>query len=71
MDRLDRIRDGRGRLRPLGEDDGIACFARLYHQITRDVLEAYEDRSLFRCGDFVIELDLAFAQRYLDAIHLW
>ena len=67
--RLDRISRVAAALRPLGEDDGMACFARLYLQITRDVLKAYDDRSLFRCGDFVIELDIAFAQRYLDAIH--
>jgi Family of unknown function (DUF5995) len=69
IDRLDRISRVAAALRPLGEDDGMACFARLYLQITRDVLKAYDDRSLFRCGDFVIELDIAFAQRYLDAIH--
>jgi Family of unknown function (DUF5995) len=69
VDRLDRISRVAATLRPLGENDGMACFARLYHQITRDVLTSYEDRSLFRCGDFVIELDIAFAQRYLDAIH--
>lgn len=66
--RLDRISRVAAALRPLGEDDGMACFARLYRQITEDVLKAYDDRSLFRCGDFVIELDIAFAQRYLDAI---
>jgi Family of unknown function (DUF5995) len=66
--RLERISRVAAALRPLGEDDGMACFARLYLQITEDVLKAYDDRSLFRCGDFVIELDIAFAQRYLNAI---
>lgn len=56
-------------LQPLGQDDGMACFARLYRQITEDVLASYRNGSLFRCGTFIIELDIAFAQRYLDAIH--
>jgi Family of unknown function (DUF5995) len=68
VDRLERITAVAGTLQPLGEHDGVACFARLYRQITQDVLTSYEDRSLFRCGDFIIELDIAFAQRYLDAI---
>lgn len=71
VDRLDRISRVAAMLRPQGEKDGVACFARLYHQITEDVLTSYEDRSLFRCGDFIIELDIAFAQRYLDAIHAY
>ncbi len=51
-----------------GANDGIACFSRLYHQITSDVLAAYEAGQLFRCNDFILQLDLAFAQRYLDAL---
>jgi hypothetical protein len=51
-----------------GEKDGIACFTQLYHRITVDVLEAYKAGSLFHCGAFILELDLAFAQRYLDAL---
>ena len=54
-----------------GEADGIACFSRLYHRITADVLDEYEKGRLFHCGRFVYELDLAFAQRYLDALHDW
>lgn len=54
-----------------GEADGIACFSRLYHRITRDVLDAYVRGGLFHCGRFVYELDLAFAQRYLDALRDW
>jgi hypothetical protein len=68
VDRLERITAVAEALQPLGKKDGMACFARLYHQITQDVLKSYQDHSLFRCGDFIIELDIAFAQRYLDAI---
>src|SRR4051794_34230818 len=68
VERLKRITAVAGTLPPLGEHDGVACFTRLYQQITEDVLTSYEDRSLFRCGDFIIQLDIAFAQRYLDAI---
>jgi hypothetical protein len=68
VDRLKRIAAVAESLRPLGEKDGMACFARLYRQITEDVLTSYDNGSLFRCGRFIIELDIAFAQRYLDAI---
>ncbi|MEJ2887103.1 DUF5995 family protein [Actinomycetospora aeridis] len=54
-----------------GKADGIACFSRLYHRITADVLDAYEKGQLFHCGKFIYELDLAFAQRYLDALRDW
>ncbi|MHC1562562.1 DUF5995 family protein [Actinomycetospora sp. C-140] len=68
VDRLKKISTVAATLQPRGEDDGVACFSRLYQQITEDVLASYENRSLFRCGDFIIELDIAFAQRYLDAM---
>ncbi|GAA4771276.1 DUF5995 family protein [Actinomycetospora chibensis] len=73
VDLLREIRDvaddleGKGK----GHRDGIACFSDLYHTITSDVLARYEARDLFRCGDFIYRLDLAFAQRYLDALHAW
>lgn len=51
-----------------GEADGIACFSRLYHRITRDVLDAYNAGHLFHSKNFIYQLDLAFAQRYLDAL---
>lgn len=66
---LDRIADRAAKLPPQGPEDGVACFTRLYHQITVDVLDAYRQGGLFTCpGDFIIELDIAFARRYLDAI---
>lgn len=68
VDRLEKIAHASATLTPRGDDDGIACFSRLYLRITQDVLASYEQRSLFRCGDFILELDVAFAQRYLDAL---
>jgi hypothetical protein len=67
--RLERIADRAAALAPRGRDDGIACFTRLYHQITVDVLDGHRSGELFSCpGDFILELDLAFARRYLDAL---
>jgi Family of unknown function (DUF5995) len=51
-----------------GDGDGIACFARLYHQITKDVLREFETGTLFSTDEFIIQLDLTFARRYLDAL---
>ena len=69
VDVLGRIRDIADRLEGDATRDGIACFADLYHTITSDVLAAWEAGHLFRTGRFIVELDLAFAQRYLDALH--
>lgn len=65
------IRDVADQLRGEGRRDGIACFSDLYHTITQDVLEKYEAGGLFHCGQFILELDLRFAQRYLDALDAW
>ena len=51
VDRLERITAVAEALQPLGEKDGMACFARLYHQITQDVLKSYQDHSRFGCVD--------------------
>lgn len=56
---------------PRAEDDGIACFTRLYLRITQDVGEADVRGQLFRAGDFVRQLDVAFARRYLAALEAW
>jgi hypothetical protein len=54
-----------------GKGDGIACFSRLYTTITEDVVKEWKAGELFRCGQFILELDLTFAQRYLDALDAW
>lgn len=69
IERLARIAERAAALAPRRHDDGIACFTRLYHQITVDVLDGYRAGELFSCpGDFILELDVAFARRYLDAL---
>lgn len=71
IETLQEIRDVADRLPGDGKGhrDGIGCFSELYRQITSDVLAAYEAGSLFSRGPFIIQLDLAFAQRYLDALN--
>lgn len=53
-----------------GETDGIACFNYLYHDITRRVNERLEQNG-FKDAQFLIELDVRFAWRYLTALRLW
>lgn len=50
-----------------GQHDGVACFTYLYHQITTRVLEGIQS-GRFVDGEFVTQLDVVFANRYLDAL---
>lgn len=68
VDRLGRLAETAGRLAPRGKDDGIAVFGRLYLDITERVLDGWRRGDLFHTGDFIVELDVAFARRYLDAL---
>lgn len=52
---------------PRGANDGIACFNFLYQVITRRVLE-WIDGGKFHDADFLTRLDVAFANRYFDAL---
>ena len=52
---------------PRGDGDGIASFSRLYHQITCGVQDAVTNGT-FEAGTFIIDLDIAFACRYLAAL---
>jgi hypothetical protein len=65
---LTEIESVAAQLGPRYGDDGIAVFTALYRTITSDVLAAFEAGGLFHSKDFILELDLAFAQRYLDAL---
>jgi hypothetical protein len=47
--------------------DGLACFNFLYRIITEDVLAKVE-HGFFEDSAFLVELDVAFANRYLDAL---
>jgi hypothetical protein len=52
---------------PRGPEDGIASFSKLYHQITCGVQDAVQ-AGLFEAGTFIVDLDVAFACRYLSAL---
>jgi hypothetical protein len=75
VDRLAAIREASAEDVTSPDKDGISCFSRLYHRITVTVLEATERRSpsgiTFEDNDFLTELDLQFARRYLDAIRVY
>ncbi|MCW0213817.1 MAG: DUF5995 family protein [Pseudonocardia sp.] len=68
--RLELIRDTAVAESPLGERDGIACFTRLYHVITANVMTTV-DRSGFADGDFLTRLDVEFAKRYFAAVRAY
>ncbi|GAA4912916.1 hypothetical protein EV188_110220 [Actinomycetospora succinea] len=68
---LHDIREVADQLPGDGDRDGIACFTDLYHTITVDVLEKFEAGGLFFCKDFIVELDVQFALRYLRALDSW
>jgi hypothetical protein len=48
--------------------DGLACFNFLYRIITEDVLEKTRAGDFFEDNEFLVELDVAFANRYFDAL---
>lgn len=48
--------------------DGLACFNFLYRIITEDVLAKSEQPGFFQDVEFVLALDVAFANRYFDAL---
>jgi hypothetical protein len=70
VERLAAIRDYAARTSLLGENDGIAAFTRLYHVITAHIGEM-ADRGEFRNGDFLVRLDIEFAERFFDAIRAY
>jgi hypothetical protein len=70
VERLAAIRDYAASTSLLGENDGIAAFTRLYHVITAHIGEM-ADRGEFRNGDFLVRLDIEFAERFFDAIRAY
>ncbi|OLT21732.1 hypothetical protein BJF78_34060 [Pseudonocardia sp. CNS-139] len=70
VERLAAIRDHAASTSLLGEDDGIAAFTRLYHVITAHIGEM-ADRGEFRSPEFLIRLDIEFAERYFDALRAY
>ena len=67
VERLAEIRDHAASTSMRGEDDGIAAFTRLYHVITARI-GAMADRGEFRSREFLVRLDLEFAERYFSAL---
>ncbi len=67
LERLVAIRDYAASTSMLGEDDGIAAFSRLYHVITAHI-GAMADRGEFRSREFLVRLDVEFAERYFSAL---
>jgi uncharacterized protein DUF5995 len=65
--RLEEIRDYAANTSLLGENDGIASFAKLYHVITRRVGEMVESGE-FQSSPFLVRLDLEFAERFFQAL---
>ena len=50
--------------------DGLVCFNHLYTRVTKEV-DAGVKSGLFGDGDFMTRLDVAFANRYFEAIDAW
>jgi hypothetical protein len=67
IETLAAVREAAATVVPRGEEDGIASFTLLYHEITCGVQEAVAN-GLFEAGTFIIDLDINFACRYLDAL---
>lgn len=65
--RLAEIRDYAAETSLLGENDGIASFAKLYHIITRRIGDMAE-RGEFESSTFLVRLDIEFAERFFQAL---
>jgi hypothetical protein len=64
IDTLVAVKAAAEKVVPRGENDGIAAFTTLYHEITCGVLDAVNAGS-FEAGTFIIDLDVAFAIKAL------
>lgn len=65
--RLEAIQAFDERNQPLGKQDGVASFNFLYQVVTRNVFEKI-GTGFFPDDEFLDRLDVAFANRYLDAL---
>lgn len=54
----------------LRTDSRVGYFAALYRQVTRAIAQGIED-GVFDDGERMSRLDAAFANRYLEALHVW
>lgn len=64
---LEQLQTVSDRMPPRLDQDGIACFTRLYTTITKAVL-ADIDNKKFANTLFIAQLDVIFAKRYLSAL---
>jgi hypothetical protein len=67
ISRLEAIQAFHESNQPLGKQDGVASFNFLYHIITKNVAEKV-GHGFFRDDEFLVRLDVAFANRYLNAM---
>lgn len=67
IERMDAIDHHIERHEPRRSSDGVACFNQLYGVITRRVLQGIEG-DFFADPEFLTVLDVAFANRYFDAL---
>ena len=68
LDRLTEIRDGTAKLAP---ECGIAEFSDLYRTITQGISDRIEQGDFFADNAYLTSLDVAFANRYFDALRAW
>ena len=68
IERLTEIRDGTGGIAP---GCGIAHFSDLYLTITRSIDRHIRSTGFFADDEYLARLDVAFANRYLDALRAW
>jgi Family of unknown function (DUF5995) len=68
IDRLTEIRDCTGKVAP---ECGIACFSDLYLTITQGIWDHIQAGGFFADNGYLARLDVAFANRYFDALRAW
>ncbi len=68
IDRLTEIRDSTGKL---SAGCGITQFSGLYLTITQGIWDHIQAGAFFADGRYLARLDVAFANRYFDALRAW
>jgi len=68
IDRLTEIRDWTARAAP---GCGVAEFSDLYLTITQGIRDGIEQRDFFADNTYLDRLDVAFGNRYFDALRAW
>src|SRR4051812_25567748 len=67
IERMEEISEHLERTSPRGAKDGLACFNFLYTTITKRVREGIQS-GFFEDRAFLTQLDIDFANRYLNAL---